>query len=79
MKIIIQASLMLPIIIGFERVKARQIRVSLNEISKYIFNFTLVFLVFFYISNNAFAYSEAPSLAKKVAAGKLPPVKNAFH
>ena len=37
--------------------------------------FTLVFLVFFYISNNAFAYSEAPSLAKKVAAGKLPPVK----
>ena len=36
--------------------------------------FTLVFLVFFYISNNAFAYSEAPSLAKKVAAGKLPPV-----
>ena len=37
--------------------------------------FTLVFLVFFYINNNAFAYSEAPSLAKKVAAGKLPPVK----
>jgi peptide/nickel transport system substrate-binding protein len=37
--------------------------------------FTLVFLVFFYISNNAFAYSEAPSLAKKVASGKLPPVK----
>ena len=37
--------------------------------------FTLVFLVFFYISNNAFAYSEAPSLAKKVAAGKLPPVE----
>ena len=37
--------------------------------------FTLVFLVFFYISNNAFAYSEAPSLAKKVAAGKLPPVQ----
>ena len=36
--------------------------------------FTLVFLVFFYINNNAFAYSEAPSLAKKVAAGKLPPV-----
>ena len=37
--------------------------------------FTLVFLVFFYINNNAFAYSEAPSLAKKVAAGKLPPVE----
>ena len=37
--------------------------------------FTLVFLVFFYIKNNAFAYSEAPSLAKKVAAGKLPPVE----
>ena len=37
--------------------------------------FTVVFLVFFYINNNAFAYSEAPSLAKKVAAGKLPPVK----
>ena len=37
--------------------------------------FTLVFLVFFYITNNAFAYSEAPSLAKKVAAGKLPPVE----
>ena len=37
--------------------------------------FTLVFLVFFYINNNAFAYSEAPSLAKKVAAGKLPPVQ----
>ena len=38
--------------------------------------FTLVFLVFFYINNNAFAYSEAPSLAKKVAAGKLPPVED---
>ena len=37
--------------------------------------FTLVFLVFFYVNNNAFAYSEAPSLAKKVAAGKLPPVE----
>ena len=37
--------------------------------------FTSVFLVFFYINNNAFAYSEAPSLAKKVAAGKLPPVQ----
>ena len=37
--------------------------------------FTPVFLVFFYIKNNAFAYSEAPSLAKKVAAGKLPPVE----
>ena len=37
--------------------------------------FTLVFLVFFYLKNNAFAYSEAPSLAKKVAAGKLPPVE----
>ena len=37
--------------------------------------FTPVFLVFFYITNNAFAYSEAPSLAKKVAAGKLPPVE----
>ena len=37
--------------------------------------FTIVFLVFFYINNNAFAYSEAPSLAKKVAAGKLPPVE----
>ena len=37
--------------------------------------FALVFLVFFYINNNAFAYSEAPSLAKKVAAGKLPPVE----
>ena len=37
--------------------------------------FTLVFLVFFYINNNAFADSEAPSLAKKVAAGKLPPVE----
>ena len=38
--------------------------------------FTLVFLVVFYINNNAFAYSEAPSLAKKVAAGKLPPVED---
>ena len=37
--------------------------------------FAPVFLIFFYITNNAFAYSEAPSLAKKVAAGKLPPVE----
>ena len=37
--------------------------------------FAPVFLVFFYITGNAFAYSEAPSLAKKVAAGKLPPVE----
>ena len=37
--------------------------------------FTLVFLVFFDINNNAIAYSEAPSLVKKVAAGKLPPVE----
>lgn len=36
--------------------------------------FAPVFLMFFSISGNAFAYSEAPSLAKKVAAGKLPPV-----
>ena len=36
---------------------------------------TLVFLVFFYISNNAFAYYEAPSLAKRVVAGDLPPVE----
>ena len=36
--------------------------------------FAPVFLMFFSIAGNAFAYSEAPSLAKKVAAGKLPPV-----
>ena len=36
--------------------------------------FAPVFLMFFLIAGNAFAYSEAPSLAKKVAAGKLPPV-----
>ncbi|MAI15601.1 MAG: peptide ABC transporter substrate-binding protein [Rhodospirillaceae bacterium] len=36
--------------------------------------FAPVFLMFFSISGNIFAYSEAPSLAKKVAAGKLPPV-----
>ena len=37
--------------------------------------FAPVFLMFFPIAGNAFAYSEAPSLAKKVAAGKLPPVE----
>ena len=37
--------------------------------------FAPVFLMFFSIAGNAFAYSEAPSLAKKVAAGKLPPVE----
>ena len=37
--------------------------------------FAPVFLMFFSIASNAFAYSEAPSLAKKVAAGKLPPVE----
>ena len=36
--------------------------------------FAPVFLMFFSIAGDAFAYSEAPSLAKKVAAGKLPPV-----
>ena len=36
--------------------------------------FAPIFLIFFSIAGNAFAYSEAPSLAKKVAAGKLPPV-----
>ena len=37
--------------------------------------FAPVFFMFFSIAGNAFAYSEAPSLAKKVAAGKLPPVE----
>ena len=36
--------------------------------------FAPVFLMFLSIAGDAFAYSEAPSLAKKVAAGKLPPV-----
>ena len=36
--------------------------------------FAPFFLMFFSIAGNAFPYSEAPSLAKKVAAGKLPPV-----
>ena len=36
--------------------------------------FAPVFLMFFSIAGDAFAYSEAPSLAKKAAAGKLPPV-----
>ncbi|MEC7806578.1 MAG: ABC transporter substrate-binding protein [Pseudomonadota bacterium] len=37
--------------------------------------FTFFSLVFFLISGNAFSYSEAPSLAKKVVAGDLPPVE----
>ena len=36
--------------------------------------FAPVFLMFFSIAGDALAYSEAPSLAKKAAAGKLPPV-----
>ena len=36
--------------------------------------FAPVFLMFFSIAGDAFAYSEAPNLAKKAAAGKLPPV-----
>ena len=37
--------------------------------------FTFFSLVFFLIAGNAFSYSEAPSLAKKVVAGDLPPVE----
>ena len=37
--------------------------------------FTFFSSVFFLIAGNAFSYSEAPSLAKKVVAGDLPPVE----
>ena len=36
--------------------------------------FAPFFFMFLSIASDAFAYSEAPSLAKKAAAGKLPPV-----